>query len=115
MRVLQIIGDVFVALGLALAGLAGWLAFSGQDMTRAAGQLWFSLDSASLNTLQSIVQRYLHPGLWDNVAVPLLLRPAWEVAVFLVMLSITIGAVLILLPRRWQRNRRHHRMKSRVN
>lgn len=113
MRALQVVGDIFVALGLALAALAGWLASSGHDMARAAGKLWFALDSASLNAFQSIVQRYLHPGLWDNAMVPLLLRPAWEAAVFLVLLSIGIGVALILLPRGWVRRSRHKRLKSR--
>ena len=96
MRALQIIGFVFVTLGLALAGMAGWLALAGHDMTQAAGQLWFALDSGSLNAFQAVVQRYLHPALWENAIVPLLLRPAWEASLFLMVLSVTIGVALIV-------------------
>ena len=53
----------------------------------ALGQLWFSFDSASLNLAQAVVQRYLHPWLWDPAFVQLLLWPAWVVP----------GALAILL------------------
>jgi uncharacterized membrane protein len=113
MRALRLIGFVFVALGLTLAALAGWLALSGQDMTQAAGQLWYALDSASLNTFQSVVQRYVHPALWDDVIISLLLRPAWATSVFLVFLTIVIGVVLVLLSRSRGQRRRRRKMMSR--
>lgn len=106
MRALQIIGYVFVAIGVALAALAAGLALAGHDMTQAAGQLWFKLDSASLNTFQSVVQRFLHPGLWDNAILPLLLRPAWEALVFLVVVTVTIGVALVVFARARRRHRR---------
>ena len=106
MRALRTMGYVFVVLGLALAALAGVLALSGRDMTQAAGQLWFALDSAGLNTFQAVVQRYLHPGLWDNAIVPLLLRPAWEASLFLVVLTVAVGVAFVILSRTRRRNRR---------
>jgi hypothetical protein len=106
MRVLQFIGYISVALGMALVALAGGLVWVGRDLTQAAGQLWFELNSASLNTFQAVVQRYLHPDLWNNAIVPLLLRPAWEVLVFLIVLTVTIGVALIVFARARRRDRR---------
>ncbi len=41
-----------------------------------AGELWFSLDVASLNLVQAVVERYIHPVLWQHVLFPVLLWPA---------------------------------------
>jgi len=112
MRVLQITGVFLVVLGIALGLLAAGLAITGHDLKLAAGQLWFALDTPSLNLFQAVVQRYLHPALWDNVIVPLLLRPAWEVSLFLVALTVSIGSALIFAVRARRRNRR--RLKSRA-
>ncbi len=62
----------------------------------ATGKLWFDLHSTSLGHLQTIVQRYIYPGLWDNVVVPILLWPAWPV--FLVP-----GILLAILCRKRRR------------
>ena len=43
------------------------------------GDLWGKLSVPSLNLMQAIVQRYLHPALWDLVFVTILLLPAWLV------------------------------------
>ena len=56
----------------------------------AAGELWYRLDPASLNLSQVIVQRYLHPVLWNPVIVSLLQWPAWS-------LLGGLGAVLVVL------------------
>jgi len=106
MRALQYIGYVVALFGAAAACLGGVLAATGRDMTQAAGQLWYALDSTSLNTVQAVVQRYVHPGLWDNVIVPLLLRPAWEALTFLAVVSLTVGIALIAVARTRRRNRR---------
>lgn len=45
----------------------------------ALGQVWFTLDGASLNLAQAVTQRYLHPALWDPVIIELLLWPGWLV------------------------------------
>ena len=49
----------------------------------ALGQLWFDLNRSSLNLTQAIVQRYIHPFLWDPIIVTLLL--CWAFAVFMVL------------------------------
>ena len=42
-----------------------------------AGEIWFTLHTASLNLVQAIVQRYLHPFLWDPVIAGFLQWPLW--------------------------------------
>jgi len=48
----------------------------------ALGQLWFDLDRSSLNLVQAVVQRYIHPFLWDPIIVTILL--CWAFAVLMV-------------------------------
>ena len=43
----------------------------------AIGYLWFKIDTGSLNVSQAVVQRYIHPSLWDPVIVTVLQWPAW--------------------------------------
>jgi hypothetical protein len=49
----------------------------------ALGQLWFDLDRSSLNLVQAVVQRYIHPFLWDPIIVTILLW--WAFAVLMVL------------------------------
>lgn len=64
---------------IALGGDIWQAAAEGGWRPRALGQVWFELDSGSLNLMQAVVQRYLHPWLWDPAFVQLLLWPAWVV------------------------------------
>jgi hypothetical protein len=55
----------------------------------ALGQLWYDLNRSSLNVVQAVVQRYIHPFLWDPIIVSILLSWAFAVLMFLgVLLSI---------------------------
>ena len=49
----------------------------------ALGQLWFDLNRSSLNLVQAVVQRYIHPFLWDPIIVSILL--CWAFAVLMVL------------------------------
>src|SRR6266566_3920224 len=49
----------------------------------ALGQLWYELDRSSLNLIQAVVQRYIHPFLWDPIIVSILL--CWAFAVLMVL------------------------------
>ena len=44
----------------------------------ATGELWYALDVGSLNLVQAVVQRYVHPWLWDPVIQTALTWPAWS-------------------------------------
>ena len=56
----------------------------------ALGQLWYQLNRSSLNLVQAVVQRYIHPFLWDPIIVSLLL--SWAFAVLMIL------GVLLLVP-----------------
>lgn len=45
----------------------------------ALGAFWFRADPGSLNAFQAGVQRYVAPGLWTGIVVPVLRQPAWLV------------------------------------
>lgn len=47
------------------------------------GQLWFDLNRSSLNLVQAVVQRYIHPYLWDPIIITILL--CWAFAVLMVL------------------------------
>jgi hypothetical protein len=47
------------------------------------GQLWFDIDRSSLNLVQAVVQRYIHPFLWEPIIVTILL--CWAFAVLMVL------------------------------
>jgi hypothetical protein len=57
------------------------------------GQTWFALHPQSLGLAQAMVQRYVHPYLWDPILVTVLLWPTFAVGgVF--------GVVLMLIGRK---------------
>ena len=59
----------------------------------ALGQLWYDLNRASLNLVQAVVQRYIHPFLWDPIIVSILL--SWAFVVLMVL-----GVLLLIAFRR---------------
>jgi hypothetical protein len=78
-RVAHVAG--WLLLGAAVAALGYELALAlarGVYEPIAAGALWYQLDVSSLNLVQAITQRYLHPVLWDPVLAGVLHWPAWS-------------------------------------
>jgi hypothetical protein len=49
----------------------------------ALGQLWYQLNRSSLNLVQAVTQRYIHPFLWDPIIVTVLL--SWAFAVLMIL------------------------------
>ncbi len=43
------------------------------------GEVWANFDLASLNLVQAVVQRHLHPMIWEPGIVTVLLFPIWAV------------------------------------
>ena len=103
---MRIVGQIFALLGVLVLGLAAWLWFTGQDLAQPMGRMWFALDSASLNLLQAVVQRYIHPGLWDSVFVPYLLLPAWGALTILFLIFLVLSGLFLGLARRRRSFRR---------
>ena len=90
----RVLGWILV---LAALAVAGWDAFAWYETDafrlHALGEVWYRLAPGSLNLVQAIVQRYLHPDLWDPVAVTVLLWPG-------VVLGVPGLALLYLFRRR---------------
>ena len=93
MLIIRLIGWVFVlaALIILLIELRFWLT-SGEWLLIPIGQLWYQLHSESLNIAQAVIQRYLHPYIWDPWILAILLTPSWPT-------FSTIGAVIVVLCR----------------
>jgi hypothetical protein len=66
----------------------------------ALGTFWFRADPGSLNAFQAGVQRYVAPGLWTGIVVPVLRQPAWLVAGTAAALFI---AIYMALGSAWRR------------
>ena len=64
----------------------------------ALGQLWYQLNRSSLNLVQAVIQRYIHPFLWDPIIVTILL--SWAFAV-LMILGVLLLAVFRKRARRY--------------
>jgi|APSaa5957512535_1039671.scaffolds.fasta_scaffold53541_2 hypothetical protein len=95
------VGILFLALALLAAGAEVVASLqAGSWQPRILGQVWYDLDRGSLNLMQAVVQRYLHPAIWNPGMVALLQWPAWLVALI-------PAAVFLLLfrPRRSVRRR----------
>jgi hypothetical protein len=91
---------LFVALGLGVFAYDVWVFLnSGAVRLTALGQLWYWIHPGSLNLVQAVVERYIHPFLWDPIIINVLLAPA-------AALFVGIGILFALLFRRRKRRRR---------
>ena len=89
-RALHVAGWLLVLAAIAALGNEVGVALQqGAYQPIAAGALWYQLDVSSLNLVQAITQRYLHPVLWDPIIATVLRWPAWS-------LLGGLGAVLVL-------------------
>jgi hypothetical protein len=79
---------ILIAVGIAAAEVVGFVR-SGDRRLASIGEFWFAVDPAGINTTQAVIQRYLHPSIWDGlrpilVSVPALLLPLVLGVLFLV-------------------------------
>ncbi|MEP1932075.1 MAG: hypothetical protein ABJJ37_12410 [Roseibium sp.] len=91
--VLRVSGCIVLAIAI-VAGVSDASSSIAQSQIVLAplGQVWFELSPETLNTSQAVVQRYVHPTLWDPVIQTLLTWPAWVVLAPLGMLLLWGGA-----------------------
>lgn len=84
---ISILKFVFRGLGavlMALAIIAG-IADASRSIAESKiilmplGQVWFEVSPETLNLSQAVVQRYVHPAVWDPVLQTVLTWPAWGV------------------------------------
>ncbi len=102
MFIINYLGRFFIALALLVLGIGIWLWLSGEDITLPGGQLWFTLDNASLNYLQVIIQRHLSlPAFWDGFIVPYMLQPpAWKGLIGSFIGLMLISGILLLVSKK---------------
>jgi hypothetical protein len=80
----RLIGWIIFLAGLAVLARDVFVSIdTGHWAPIALGQLWFDIDRSSLNLVQAVVQRYIHPFLWDPIIVTVLL--CWAFAVLMVL------------------------------
>ncbi len=98
-RWLFYLGALFLGLAFLALAFELWSASQGGGYRMiAAGELWFKIHGPSLNLSQAIVQRYIHPVVWDPAIITLLQWPAWSILG-------ALGAVLMILFGPWLRGR----------
>jgi hypothetical protein len=79
LQVARPVGWAFAAIALiALAYELSAYAETGSYRVIPLGELWFNMHVTSLNLMQAVVQRYLHPFLWDPLITTALQWPAWS-------------------------------------
>jgi len=95
----RIAGWLFLALAVVAAGVEAIASLqAGEWRPMALGQVWYDLDRGSINLMQAVIQRYLHPAIWDPGVIEVLQWPAWFVALI-------PATALILLSRKPRRKR----------
>ena len=74
----RILGMIFLALAFLTAGAEIVRTLeAGRWNPLTLGELWFTLDTGSLNLSQAVIQRYVHPAIWDPGIITLLRSPSW--------------------------------------
>ena len=109
MILFRLLGRIFLLIAFAVVALGVLVWLAGHDVTKSAGELWYLLEPGSLNASQAIVQRYMHPLIWEALAVPLLARPFWEALVLSFIFLLVLGSGLLFLASRWRRPRSSER------
>lgn len=94
MIVCRIVASVLLltALGLFAYEIVGALSGGGYELV-AGGRLWASIHANSLVGFQALIEKNVSPWLWGEIILPILLGPAWAIAV-------VPGLVLTILCRR---------------
>jgi len=76
MRVGRIMGWLLLALALVVAGGDVLASIEASELRlKPLGEILFAIAPAALNTAQAVVQRYLHPAIWDPGIVAILQLP----------------------------------------
>jgi hypothetical protein len=70
------------------------------------GQALFMIDHDLMKALNGSIERHMSAWLWDNIAVPLMLRPAWLVPA---ALGLICGGMALSLSTRKKSAHRSHR------
>ena len=104
MAFLRGIGWVLILLAMLVLVFAVIILLGGTPIfEQAGGEYWFTVDSESLNLAQAVIQRYLHPAVWDPFLVNILLWPlAGSLGLIMAVFAVP-GVLMVTLFRRRRR------------
>ena len=71
---------LLAALGLFAYEIVGAISGGGYDLI-AGGELWANIHANSLVGFGALIEKNISPWLWGEIIVPILLAPAWAIAV----------------------------------
>lgn len=108
----RLVGLIFFAIGaISLGFLVAVLAAGNGLASQALGQVWFQNDpfsayvnTASLPLFGAIIERRIHPKLWDPVFLTILGWPSWLALLVLAIVFLGISVIIFSLARRRARS-----------
>jgi hypothetical protein len=104
MGFLRGIGWVLLIIALLVIAYGSMIWIGGVPIfEQTGGEYWFQAHSESLNLIQAVIQRYLHPSVWDPFLVNILL---WPVGGGLGLVAAALAVPGILLISLFRRRRR---------
>lgn len=90
--IISMIGLWTCALALLALVLDGVRSIAANELVmKSLGETWFEIDNASLNLAQAVVQRNVHPLIWDPLVQWILMMPAWLFAGLIGSLLVYVG------------------------
>ena len=94
------IGWILVLVGLAALGYDVMILLDkGTFKMSVWGELWYELHPASLNLYQAVIERYIHPAIWDEILAPLLLLKAFYLFTITGLVLVTFRRMIYLFKR----------------
>ena len=98
---------LFIAALIVAYGIFIWIG-GAPLFEQTGGEYWFKAHSESLNLAQAVIQRYLHPSVWDPFLVNVLL---WPIAGGLGLVFAVFAVPGLLLVSLFRRRRRRRLMR----
>ena len=95
MMILRVLGVWSLVLAMVVLTIDGTKSLASGDaqwVMTPLGEHWFKLDAPSLNLSQAVIERYVHPFLWEPLIVSLLQVPTWMFFGLLGLVLIRIGS-----------------------
>ena len=90
--VFSLIGLWICALSLLALVLDGVRSIAANAIVmKSLGETWFEISRESLNLVQAVIQRNVHPLIWDPVIQWILMAPAWLVAGVIGLFFVYLG------------------------
>lgn len=97
---MRYVAALLAAIALAAAAASALVLLTGPEGVDL-GTLWHRFAPESLNLVQAVTQRYLHPALWTRAILPVLLMPAAGVFTATAVMAMLLFSATLL----WQRHK----------